>query len=164
MTERKPTGMSSESWVERQIREATEAGEFDNLPGRGRPLPGLNQPYDENWWIRRKMEREGISTDALLPTPLRLRKEILDLPASVRPLRSEKAVREVVGELNKRIMNHLRVPSGPDVPVRPVDADAVVEQWKADRAAKRAAAQPAVPTEKPRSSRWWHRLFALGVV
>jgi hypothetical protein len=26
-----------ESWVERQIREATERGEFDNLPGAERP-------------------------------------------------------------------------------------------------------------------------------
>lgn len=158
MTERKPKGTSVESWVERQIREATEAGEFDDLPGKGKPLPGLNKPYDENWWIRRKMAHEGISTDALLPTPLKLRKEIRDLPANVRTLPSEKAVREFVGNLNRRIMNHLRIPSGPDVPVRPVDADAVVERWKADRAPKRAATRPAASGE-PAPSRWWHRLL-----
>lgn len=158
MTERKPNGMSFESWVDRQIREATEAGQFDNLPGKGKPLPGLNEPYDEMWWIRRKMEREGISSDALLPTPLKLRKEIRDLPAKLRPLRSEKAVREVVGNLNQRILNHLRVPSGPDIPVRPVDVEAVVEQWKAGRPAKRPAV-PATESEEPVPSRWWHRLF-----
>ena len=27
-----------ESWIDQQIREAQERGEFDNLPGKGRPL------------------------------------------------------------------------------------------------------------------------------
>jgi hypothetical protein len=38
MTERKPPGMSFESWVDKQIREATERGEFDGLPGAGKPI------------------------------------------------------------------------------------------------------------------------------
>lgn len=29
-----------ESVVDRQIRQARERGEFDNLPGMGKPLPG----------------------------------------------------------------------------------------------------------------------------
>ena len=41
MTEQKPPGMSWESWIEQQIREAREAGLFDNLPGAGKPLPSL---------------------------------------------------------------------------------------------------------------------------
>ncbi|MEV4218944.1 DUF1992 domain-containing protein [Nonomuraea sp. NPDC049725] len=52
MTERKPGGMQFESWVDRQIREAQERGEFDDLPGAGKPLPGADKPYDEHWWIK----------------------------------------------------------------------------------------------------------------
>ena len=39
MSERKPRGVSFESWVERQVREARERGAFDDLPGAGKPLP-----------------------------------------------------------------------------------------------------------------------------
>jgi hypothetical protein len=44
MTERKPLGQGFESWIERQIREAVERGEFDNLPDAGPPLNLL--PFD----------------------------------------------------------------------------------------------------------------------
>jgi hypothetical protein len=35
--------MPYESWVDRQIREAIERGEFDNLPGQGKPIKGLQE-------------------------------------------------------------------------------------------------------------------------
>jgi len=46
MTEQKPPGMSWESWIDQQIREAREAGLFDNLPGAGKPLANLTDEYD----------------------------------------------------------------------------------------------------------------------
>jgi hypothetical protein len=46
MTERKPAGTSWETWIDAQIPVATQAGVFDNLPGAGKPLPNLDQPYD----------------------------------------------------------------------------------------------------------------------
>jgi predicted flavoprotein YhiN len=52
VTSRKPFGTG---WIDRQIREARERGEFDNLPGTGKPLPDLDKPYDENWWVRQKL-------------------------------------------------------------------------------------------------------------
>ena len=61
MTERKPPGVSWESWIERQIREAQERGEFDNLPGAGKPIEGLEGPHDELWWLKRMLEREQLS-------------------------------------------------------------------------------------------------------
>lgn len=36
-----------ESLVERQIREAMEAGEFDNLPGKGRPVDTSENPFED---------------------------------------------------------------------------------------------------------------------
>jgi len=50
-----------ESWIERQLREAVERGEFDDLAGAGEPLAVLNEPYEPTWWVKRWIEREGIS-------------------------------------------------------------------------------------------------------
>jgi hypothetical protein len=46
--------------AEHKILAAIEAGEFDNLPGFGRPSPLIDEPYDPTWWIRRKLKREKI--------------------------------------------------------------------------------------------------------
>jgi hypothetical protein len=40
MTERKPAGLPWESWIDKQIREAEERGEFTDLRARGRRLFG----------------------------------------------------------------------------------------------------------------------------
>jgi DnaJ family protein C protein 28 len=34
-----------EKWIDQQIREAQERGEFDNLPGKGKPLDLTPNPY-----------------------------------------------------------------------------------------------------------------------
>ena len=44
-----------ESVVDRRIREAQEQGAFDDLPGRGKPLPGRHGPDDEHWWLRKEI-------------------------------------------------------------------------------------------------------------
>ncbi len=43
--------------VERSIREAIARGDFDHLPGAGKPLPDLDRPYDPGWWARRVVEQ-----------------------------------------------------------------------------------------------------------
>ncbi len=43
-----------------KIDQAIEEGEFDNLPGFGRPFEFDDTQYDPNWWIRRKLEREQL--------------------------------------------------------------------------------------------------------
>ncbi|HVV07881.1 DUF1992 domain-containing protein [Amycolatopsis sp.] len=152
MTERKPRGTSVESWVDEQIRRAQERGEFENLPGAGKPLPGLRE-RDENWWIKQKLDREGLSADALLPESLRLRKQISQLPETVHALRTEHSVRAAVAELNTQIVAWLRAPSGPNIPVAPVDVEKVVAQWRATRPPEPEVQQPEPETRK----RWWRR-------
>ena len=44
-----------EDTIERLIREATERGEFDDLPGAGKPLDTADQ--GPGWWIRRYLDR-----------------------------------------------------------------------------------------------------------
>jgi hypothetical protein len=133
MTERKPPGVSFETWVDKQIREAMERGEFDNLPGAGKPIPDLDRSNDELWWIRQKMRREGVTPSSALPPSLQLRKEIEQLPGKVRGLPTERAVRDVVEDLNKRIRDWLLVPSGPQVVVVPVDVEDIVAEWHRNR-------------------------------
>ncbi|WP_328347003.1 J-domain-containing protein [Micromonospora sp. NBC_00421] len=145
-----------EAAVEAQIRSAQKRGEFDNLPGTGKPLPGRDLPYDESWWITSFLEREALPTDLLLPTPLQLRRRVEQLPAEVRDLHTEQSVREFVGLLNREIVDWLRFPSGPRVVVRPVDTEAVLRQWQAHRATRNTAvatAAPPPPSTRPRR-RW----------
>lgn len=137
MTERKPSDISVQTWVDRQIASAQENGAFENLPGLGKPIPPSST--DELSWVRGYLKRENLPGDALLPTPLRLRKEVERLPEALRDVRSEDAVRAIVKDLNARIMDWLRAPVGPQVPIGRVDADEVVVQWTQDRAAARAA-------------------------
>jgi len=99
--------MRFESWVERQIREAQERGEFDDLPGAGKPLPGLTGQYDEMWWIRQVVEREQIST---LPPMLALRREAEDLLDGLAGVPSEAEVRDLVKDYNARVADAIRRP------------------------------------------------------
>jgi hypothetical protein len=151
-----------ESVIEAQIRLAQERGDFDGLPGQGKPIPGAGEPDDELWWVKGLIMREGLPTSALLPASLRLRKEIEDLPAAVRELPTEAAVRAAVTDLNERVVACIRTPSGPQVPIRRVDVEEVLAGWRAGRAVARPAAPavPAVPAalaERPPRRRWWGR-------
>lgn len=132
-----------ESAVDRAIREAAERGAFDDLPGKGRPLPHLDD--DELGWVRRWMDREGVSPELLLPPSVQLRKEIDRLPQTLAALRTEAAVREHVREVDLRVVEHLHFPSGPRVPVRRIDADAAVARWRADRVRPGATPPGATP-------------------
>jgi hypothetical protein len=40
-------------WIERVIKEAQEAGVFDDVAGSGEPIRDLDQAYDPGWWARR---------------------------------------------------------------------------------------------------------------
>ena len=77
-----------ENWVDRQVREAQERGEFDDLPGAGRPIPGVAK-HDPNWWVKGLIEREKIS--APLPPGLALRREVEQLPTALAGVRDEAA-------------------------------------------------------------------------
>jgi hypothetical protein len=125
--------MPYESWVERQIREATERGEFDNLPGAGRPIPGLNGRDDENWWVKGLLEREQLPMP--LPTSLALRKQVAELPQELAELPDEESVRQIIADLNQRIRDsHRRRVDGPPVVVALVDVEATVAEWRRNRA------------------------------
>jgi hypothetical protein len=128
MTERKPSGIGFETWVERQIREATERGEFSNLPGAGKPIPDLDKPHDELWWIRRKLRREDLS---YLPPTIALRKEAEDALAAASQASSEDQVRRIVADINTKIVEgNRKAASGPPLNLAPFDVERVVRAWR----------------------------------
>jgi hypothetical protein len=90
MTDRKPAGMSFTSWIDQQINQAAERGTFDDLPGAGKPLPKRDEDAGQAW-LREYLRREGVPTEELLPTPLRLRKETERLAENVPEMRTEQA-------------------------------------------------------------------------
>ena len=156
MTERKPREISFTSWVDQQIAEAAERGAFDDLPGAGKPIPRRG---GTDAWLQDYLRREGVSADDLLPTPLRLRKEVEELARTVQDLRSEDEVSEVVRDLNLRILEWRRIPTGPPIYLRLVDEEAMVDRWRDARRrppATAPAASPAGDTPPPRR-RWWRR-------
>ncbi len=58
-------GESQERLVDRLVREAMEKGDFDDLPGQGKPIPGAGTVDDDGWWIRDWVKRNvkpGVST------------------------------------------------------------------------------------------------------
>jgi len=134
MTERKPPGVSWESWIDKQIREGRERGEFDDLPGTGKPLPGLDQtgrPRDELWWVRDKLKREELQ---YLPPSLAVRKELEDTRAKIAATESEATVRELVAAINERIRYvNARPGDGPPSTLMPLDPDEVVARWRDQR-------------------------------
>jgi hypothetical protein len=132
-----------ESIVEQRIREAQAEGKFDGLRGAGRPLR-LGRD-DENWWLRSYLEREGIPNDVLLPTPLRLRREIDRLPETVRDMETEREVRDTVAALAARVAAWLRFPDGPQIAVPMPRADEVVARWRLERAAATHPTSDPVP-------------------
>ena len=163
MTQRKPPGMSVAGWVEQQIRTADRNGEFDNLPGQGRPIAGLQESRPELAWVAEKLRRENVSIAALLPPALALAKEVEDLPVHLASLKSESAVRSAVADLNHRIVTAHRIPhDGPPVRVMPRDVERLVEDWQvqrsarlAERAAELAALVDAAPIPARRGPRAW---------
>ena len=124
--------MRYESWVERQVREAIERGEFDNLPGAGRPLPGINGREDENWWVKSLLEREQLPMP--LPTSLALRREVADLPQTLADVPDERTVRDIIEDLNRRIRDsHRQRVDGPPIVVKTVDVEQTVTDWRHSR-------------------------------
>ena len=156
MTERKPREISFASWVDQQIAEAADRGAFDNLPGAGKPIPRRG---GTEAWLQDYLRREGVSAEELLPTPLRLRKEIERLAATVGDLNSEEEVREVVRGINRQIVEWRRIPTGPPMYLRLVDKEAMVARWK-DARREPPVPPPAAcphPEPPPRRRRWWRR-------
>jgi hypothetical protein len=148
------------AYVENAIQQAIRRGEFDNLPGAGRPLEGLTGRHDADWWIRRKIEREQLT--GLGPPALTLRVEDAELEARLDRMHRESEVREAVEDFNRRVIEARRqLLGGPPVVTPTRDVGGEVSAWRERRDARhrRAAEERRRAQEAHRAARprWWRR-------
>jgi hypothetical protein len=152
-------------WVDMQVRRAMERGDFDDLPGAGKPIKGLGSTHDPDWWVKNLVERERIT--GVLPPALALRKEDAELDGVLDRETSEEGVRRAVADFNRRIVEARRqLQGGPPVVTPTRDEATEVAAWRARRAERRerqralleATATPSGVPDKTRARRrWWHR-------
>jgi hypothetical protein len=155
MTDRKPTGVSFETWVEQQIRQAQERGAFSGLPSAGKPLQ-IDPEQTAYDWALAKARREGVETAAMLPPGLRLRRERDELPERAARLDSEAAVRALAEDYNAGVQAFWRRPQESRWAPVPglADVEALVTGWAASRPPPPRPEAP--PAPEPRR-RWWRR-------
>lgn len=117
-----------ESYAERLIQQAQQDGAFDHLPGFGQPSPLMDSPYDEHWWVRRKLQGEQLNA---MPPALAIRDDVRSTLSSLADLCDEVSVRESLVALNERIRhaNQSGRP-GPASTTLPVDVEAIVAEWR----------------------------------
>jgi hypothetical protein len=121
-----------ESRIDRQIREAQERGDFDDLPGTGQPLPDRGELHDEDWWLKQWVQRENLT--GLAPESLKIRKEVEELQERLSFETQESVVRRIVGDLNERIERANRgLVNGPPVVIALFNVDDVVARWREQR-------------------------------
>ncbi|GAA5088454.1 hypothetical protein GCM10025760_10880 [Microbacterium yannicii] len=143
--------------VENAIQQAIRRGEFDDLPGAGKPIPGLGETHDPDWWIRRKIESEKLT--GLGPPALRLRVENAELEGTLDALSREADVREALEDFNRRVIDARRqLQGGPPVVTPTRDVDSEVAAWQERRSSRMAAqAQADADAVSRRRSPWWRR-------
>ena len=142
-----------QTWVDLQVRQAMERGDFDNLAGAGKPSPDLDGNHDPDWWVKRLVERERIT---VLPPALQLRKDDAELDAHLDTLGSEREARAFVEDFNARVIRARYTPvDGPPLITMPRDVEATIEAWRERQAARRRTTTAGPAPERRR--RWWRR-------
>ena len=141
------------TWVDLQILQAMRRGEFENLPGAGKPIEGLGATHDPDWWVKQLVDRERI---VVLPPSVALRKEDAELDDAIDEYTSESEVREHVEDFNERVIQgRYAIPQGPPLTTMPRDVEATVAAWHERHDAYRAVTR-ITPAAKPPKRHWWN--------
>jgi hypothetical protein len=143
-----------QTWVDLQVRQAMERGDFENLPGYGKPIEGLGESHDPDWWLKKLVERERI---VVLPPSVALRKEDAELDDELDRYNTEAQVRQHVEDFNERVIRaRYSLSPGPPLITMPRAVDETVAAWKERYAARRTASRTA-PAAPPTKRHWWNR-------
>ena len=156
MTERKPPGMSFETWVDSQISRSIARGDFQDLAGAGKPLPRSALDETGYEWVVAKARKENLDLLGMLPPGLALRRERDDLPRRAEELPSEAAVRALAEDYNARVQAFWRRPQESRWSPVPglCDVETLVADWARSRPAPEPVPTPAAPQRLP----WWRRI------
>ncbi|MCL8023981.1 J-domain-containing protein [Nocardioides bruguierae] len=149
------------SWVDEQLRVAMARGDFDDLPGAGKPIEDLGEQHDPDWWVKKLVEREQIT--GVLPPSLQLRKDDALLDRELDRLTVEAEVRRVIGEFNERVLRarYTVQDNQPPLVTQLRDVEATVQAWAQRRALRleeaRARVREGAATPPSSRPRWWRR-------
>lgn len=149
------TELERSAMIETAIQQAIRRGEFDNLPGAGKPLSGLDKPRDPDWWIKQKIEDEQLT--GLGPAALTLRVEDAKLEATLDAMTREADVRAALEDFNQRVIEAQRqLLGGPPVVTQTRDVEAELRAWR-DRRTRPAIPAPHESTDSTAPARrgWW---------
>lgn len=149
--------------VESALEKAIKRGDFDDLPGLGKPLSGLHNSEDPDWWVKAKMDQEDMS--GVAPAAFQLRKENAVLADTLDAFSKEADVRSYLAGFNDRVRDAIMdLREGPPVFTPPRKVEDEVAAWRQRRAAKSAPTTnpPPAPTagqgeEREQPRRWWQR-------
>lgn len=146
--------VSDAARAEYLVRDAMAQGKFDNLKYAGKPIPGLGESYDPDWWVKGLIQRENLS--GLGPAAILLRAEDAELDDTLDAEYTEQQVRDLLQDFNRRVIDARRqLQGGPPVITKTRDVEAELEHWRSRRAARVAE----VPTEPEPERSWWQRLW-----
>lgn len=151
--------------VESALEAAIRRGDFDDLPGLGKPLTGLHNSEDPDWWVKAKMDKEDMS--GVAPAAFQLRKENAVLEDTLDVFSKEKDVRDYLAGFNERVRAAIMdLREGPPVFTPPRNVEKEVAAWRQRRhtAAAETTNPPPAPTESQGKERvdgpprrWWQR-------
>lgn len=144
------------SWVDLQVQQAIARGEFDDLPGAGKPIEGLGADHDPDWWLKKLVEREQL---VVLPPSIQLRKDDAALDDLLDEQTTEQAARELVEDFNARVIKaRYSLPAGPPLITMPRDVEETLAAWRERRKRRRPApAEREQPEQPVRRRRGWRR-------
>lgn len=146
--------VSDAARAEYLVRDAMAQGKFDHLKYAGKPIPGLGDSYDPDWWVKGLIQREHIS--GLGPAAILLRTEDAELEAKLDTQYTEQEVRDLLQDFNRRVIDARRqLQGGPPVVTKTRDVEEEVERWRSRRAARSVE----VPAEPEPQRSWWKRLW-----
>lgn len=141
--------------IESAIEAAARRGDFDDLPGAGKPLD-LPDTHDPDWWVNQRIASGDIDSEALLPVVVLLRKEYERRDETLAALPDEKAVREYAADFTERVHEDRRANPFQKMLAPAWDGDDAVARWRQVRAqeAPEVSEKPAPPAPR-RRRRWW---------
>ncbi len=139
------------------VDRAVARGEFDSLALAGKPIPGLGEAHDPDWWVKGLIQREKIT--GLGPQAFLLRTEDAELDARLDRQYTAAQVREILEDFNYRVVDARRqLLGGPPVITKLRDVDAELERWSERRDIARRAAEAAAPPP-PAKVPLWRRIL-----
>lgn len=118
-----------ETIADRRIREARASGLFDDLPGKGKPIPDLDTERPAGWWANRvvKTERDKLRHEELTKTLRQLMPGLWRLETEAELAVEVAAANERIAEYNSRTSF---------VQVTPLDLEDAVRTWRGVRAGR----------------------------